>query len=163
MEKRLYELSQAQMRINRMRHRIIDAHVRKLGIHPSQHILLMQLSELGCFSSQAQIAERLDVSPASVARTIKGLEASGYIQRRDSDVDGRRNEIDITEKGKQVVAASREIFWQLERAGFDGFSEEELGQFGGMLDRILNNLCRLEGGRCARTRANENKEEMKTT
>ena len=60
-----------QMHIGRMQHRIIEARVRRLGIHPSQHILLMHLSQMGRFPSQTQIAQELDVSPASVARTLK--------------------------------------------------------------------------------------------
>ena len=107
-----------QMHIGRMQHRIIEARVRRLGIHPSQHILLMHLSQMGRFPSQAQIAQELDVSPASVARTLKSLEANGYIERCGSDVDGRRNEIAITAKGEEMVRRSREIFDRLEAATF---------------------------------------------
>lgn len=146
-----------QMHIGRMQHRIIEARVRRLGIHPSQHILLMHLSQMGRFPSQTQIARELDVSPASVARTLKSLEASGYIERCGSDVDGRRNEIAITAKGEEMVRRSREIFDRLEAATFENFSDAELDCLEALLGKVMENLRRMEqdGG-------NAGEEEMKS-
>ena len=107
MNERFHRISHMQRHLGRMQHRIIEARVRSLGIHPSQHLLLMRLSDMGRFPSQSQIAEELDISPASVARTLKQLEAGGYIERCGSDVDGRRNEIAISRKGEEMVQRSR--------------------------------------------------------
>ena len=133
-----------QMHIGRMQHRIIEARVRRLGIHPSQHILLMHLSQMGRFPSQTQIAQELDVSPASVARTLKSLEANGYIERCGSDVDGRRNEIAISKKGEEMVQCSREIFDRMDAVRFENFSPEELDVLETLLQRQMDNLRRLE-------------------
>lgn len=133
-----------QMHIGRMQHRIIEARVRRLGIHPSQHILLMHLSQMGRFPSQTQIAQELDVSPASVARTLKSLEANGYIERCGSDVDGRRNEIAISKKGEEMVRRSREIFDRLEAATFENFSDAELDCLEALLGKVMANLRRME-------------------
>ena len=135
-----------QMHIGRMQHRIIEARVRRLGIHPSQHILLMHLSQMGRFPSQTQIAQELDVSPASVARTLKSLEANGYIERCGSDVDGRRNEIAISKKGEEMVRRSREIFDRLEAATFENFSDAELDCLEALLGKVMANLRRMEQG-----------------
>ena len=144
MNERFHRISHMQRHLGRMQHRIIEARVRSLGIHPSQHLLLMRLSDMGRFPSQAQIAEELDISPASVARTLKQLEAGGYIERCGSDVDGRRNEIAISAKGEEMVRRSREIFSSLEAASYAGFSPEELDQLEGLLKRVMDNLRRLE-------------------
>ena len=133
-----------QMHIGRMQHRIIEARVRRLGIHPSQHILLMHLSQMGRFPSQTQIAQELDVSPVSVARTLKSLEANGYIERCGSDVDGRRNEIAISKKGEEMVRRSREIFDRLEAATFENFSDAELDCLEALLGKVMANLRRME-------------------
>lgn len=146
MNERFHRISHMQRHLGRMQHRIIEARVRSLGIHPSQHILLMRLSDLGRFPSQAQIAEELDISPASVARTLKQLEAGGYIERCGSDVDGRRNEIAISGKGVEMVQRSREIFGRLEAASYAGFSAEELDALESLLQREMDNLRRLEQG-----------------
>ena len=143
---RLHRISHMQRHLGRMQHRIVEARVRSLGIHPSQHFMLMRLSDMGRFPSQAQIAEELDVSPASVARTLKQLEAGGYIERCGSDVDGRRNEIAISAKGEEMVKRSREIFGRLEVVNYAGFSAEELDQLEALLKREMDNLRRLEQG-----------------
>ena len=143
---RLHRISHMQRHLGRMQHRIVEARVRSLGIHPSQHFMLMRLSDMGRFPSQAQIAEELDVSPASVARTLKQLEAGGYIERCGSDVDGRRNEIAISAKGEEMVKRSREIFGRLKAVNYAGFSAEELDQLEALLKREMDNLRRLEQG-----------------
>ena len=146
MNERFHRISHMQRHLGRMQHRIIEARVRSLGIHPSQHLLLMRLSDMGRFPSQTQIAEELDISPASVARTLKQLEAGGYIERCGSDVDGRRNEIAISRKGEEMVQRSKEIFVGLEAVRYAGFSEEELDQLEALLMREMDNLRRLERG-----------------
>ena len=146
MNQRYHRINYMQRHIGRMQHRIIEARVRLLGIHPSQHLLLMRLSDMGRFPSQTQIAEELDISPASVARTLKQLEAGGYIERCGSDVDGRRNEIAISAKGEEMVHRSREIFSRLEAVNYAGFSAEELDQLEALLKREMDNLRRLEQG-----------------
>ncbi|MDO5322516.1 MAG: MarR family winged helix-turn-helix transcriptional regulator [Clostridia bacterium] len=146
MNEQFHRISHMQRHLGRMQHRIIEARVRSLGIHPSQHILLMRLSDMGRFPSQAQIAEELDISPASVARTLKQLEAGGYIERCGSDVDGRRNEIAISAKGEAMVKRSREIFDRMNAARFEGFGPEELDQLEALLRRQMDNLRRLEQG-----------------
>ena len=146
MNERFHRISHMQRHLGRMHHRIVEARVRSLGIHPSQHILLMRLSDMGRFPSQAQIAEELDISPASVARTLKQLEAGGYIERCGSDVDGRRNEIAISAKGEEMVRRSREIFERMDAARFEGFGPEELDQLEALLMREMDNLRRLEQG-----------------
>ena len=146
MNEQFHRISHMQRHLGRMQHRIIEARVRSLGIHPSQHILLMRLSDMGRFPSQAQIAEELDISPASVARTLKQLEAGGYIERCGSDVDGRRNEIAISAKGEAMVKRSQEIFERMNAARFEGFGPEELDQLEALLQRQMDNLRRVEQG-----------------
>lgn len=132
------------MRIARMRRHLLEETMRELGVTPSQHYLLMQLSRTGAAPSQTEMAEMLHVSPASVARTIKSLDADGYIQRNSCGEDNRRNEIRITEKGERVVSRSLEIFRRIEAASLDGFAPAELGAFSGLLERLLENLSRQE-------------------
>lgn len=157
MEKNYRELCILHGRIGRMRHRIIESRIAGLGIHPSQHLLLMHLSDMGRFSSQAQIAEKMHVSPASVARTLKSLEAGGYIQRFDSDADGRRNEIAITEKGEDVVRQSRELFACIDSHQYAGFTAEEMELLLRLAERQVGNLQLLD-----QTDKDWNREEMKS-
>ena len=132
-----------------MHHKINMAAVSELGIQPSQHFLLMCLSHMGSAVSQTQIADRMDVTPASVARTIKNLDAGGYIERNESEGDGRRNEIHITEKGRRVTEESRRMFHEIDKGIYAGFSEDEIHSLRGMLRRMLENICAIEQERKA--------------
>lgn len=139
-----HKLCCMMMRAMRMHRRIIDSRIGELGIHPSQHFVLMQLSREGHMPSQAKIAEMMDVSPASVARTLKNLDEGGYILRSDSETDSRRNEIAITPKGRSVVNASCEIFAGVDEAAYGGFSSEELLQLETLVNKMIANLSALE-------------------
>lgn len=143
MEDRFFQLSSKMMRIGRLRRQIIEKSVEELGMMPSQHYVLMQLSREGCVPSQVEIARMRHVSPASVARTVKTLDAEGYIQRRGG-ADGRMNEIRITEKGERLVRQGHAFFQRMEAASFAGFTDAELEQFSALLDRVLENLNHIE-------------------
>lgn len=143
------ELCGLMMRITRIHHRINLGAVSKLGIHPSQHFLLMCLGRMGSAVSQTQIASEMDVTPASVARTIKNLDMGGYIKRNESEGDCRRNEIYVTEKGRRVTEESKRMFHEIDEGIYAGFSDEDLLQLRGLLRRMLDNICVLEQDRKA--------------
>ena len=144
------ELYGQMMRITRIRHKINMGAISGLGIHPSEHFLLVSLAREGRAFSQTRLAEMLDVSPASVARTIKTLDAGGYIERNESEGDCRRNEIRITEKGRAVLEKSRSMFEGMDKEIYSGFSDEELYCLHGLLGRMLGNICAFEQAMKAR-------------
>lgn len=144
MKEKYRRVCSLQMRIGRLRHRIIDSRIQKLGIHPGQHFVLVQLSKAGPMTSQAKLAEEMNVSPALVARTLKQLEAGGYICRADSMRDGRRNEITITEKGEAVLQEGLEIFHDVDAHSFAGFTDADIAQFERMLEKLLDNMTSME-------------------
>ena len=139
-----HKLCSMMMRAMRMHRRIVEGRIRELGIHPSQHFVLMQLSHAGHMASQAQIAGMMDVSPASVARTLKNLDEGGYIVRADGRTDSRRNEITITPKGESVVRESMRIFRGVDSAVYADFSDDELEQLAGLLGKMIGSLSALE-------------------
>ena len=113
------------------------------GISHSQHLLLMVLAS-GEFSSQKEIANRLNISPAAVTMALKKLEAEGFITKNTNPNDTRFNFVNLTEKGENVVRFSQQLFQNIDHELFYGFSEEDLKQLGTYLTRILDNLKRIE-------------------
>ncbi len=142
MEEELRRVNERLRRVNRRQMCIIDRTVGELGISPSQHFVLMQLSRSGRVASQAKMAEMLHVSPARITLAMKGLEAEGYIERA-SGADTRRNEISLTPKGEEMVRESFVRFQRLNEQTFAGFDGEELSRLAGYLDRVLDNLDRM--------------------
>ena len=144
MREKYRKISSLLMYIYRRRRQIGESTLAALDIQPSQHFVLMQLSHSGPMASQAQIAERMDVSAASVARTLKNLDDGGYITRADGRTDSRRNEIAITPKGEAVVEASRAIFMGVDHATYEGFTEGEFMQLEKLFGKMIGNLSMLE-------------------
>ena len=69
---------------------------------------------------------------------IKQIEEDGYI-KRTLGRDTRFYEWEITERGRALVALTRELFSDVDGAMFDGFSDEELDDLMGYLERIQKN------------------------
>lgn len=118
--------------------RSIAKKVEKTGVYRSQHRLLMILGKHpDC--SQTELAERLEISPAAVAVSLKKLEKSGFISRQCQENDNRVNQVVITEKGWKIIDLSTQYFKEMENAFLSDFSEEELKQLQSFLERMIKN------------------------
>lgn len=72
----------------------------------SQGAVLGRLDREGIRSiGDLAVAER--VRPQSMTQTISDLEADGLIARRPDPADGRRILVELTEEGRQTLAADR--------------------------------------------------------
>lgn len=130
-----------------MLRRCIGKKLRTLDdeIYRSQHRLLMNLGENpNC--SQNELAARLEISPAAVAVSLNKLEKGGYIARRTDAEDHRSNRVSITDRGNQVISRSIQLFDEVERGMFEGFTSEEMEQFYEFLQRTYRNLSRMQEG-----------------
>ena len=124
-------------RTDRQLRRCMEKKVNHTGVYQSQHRLLMHLNHHpNC--SQVEIARELEISPAAVAVSLKKLESGGYITREITESDSRTHRVTITKKGRSVI----EMFWETEKAMFEGFSEEEMQSLQQFLERIYENLLR---------------------
>jgi len=130
------------MRIMQLHRYILDERLKETGVYRSQHQILMMLSDHSNVS-QKEIAERLYVSTATIAVSVKKLEKGGYITRVVDQEDNRMNKLCLTEKGKHTVKHSREFFHNVEERMFRDFSAEEMAAMGQFLDRVYDNLSHL--------------------
>ena len=130
------------MQVDRLHHTCVDVKINSMGfgIHRAQHGMLMFLNSQGENVSQKDIADFFKISPAAVANAMKSLESGGFIKRKPDKTDTRRNIVKITEKGKDVIDKSSEIFSSIDKAMIKGLSDEELGIFRKCLDTMAENL-----------------------
>ncbi len=126
--------------------KVIDNWAVSAGMHRSQHRMLLCLSKCDSTPSQKELAKKFDISPAAVAVTLKKLEGDGYIERgKCADcADFRCNEIRITEQGRQAAIQSKKYFQHVDSEAFKDFSNEELALFTSLLERMTENLKRVE-------------------
>ncbi|MBR3274389.1 MAG: MarR family transcriptional regulator [Clostridia bacterium] len=127
----------------RLHHRVVERRIDGLGVHHSQHRMLMRLSCLGRSVSQRELADAIDVSPACVARMLKPLAAAGLVEKAGG-TDGRRNEISVSADGMQLVEDSKAVFRQIGEQMFAGLNEEDLQNLGQLLNRLKENLSNMD-------------------
>jgi len=129
-----------------MHRKTIGKYATDIGLHHSQHRMLMHLANNDVIRSQRQLAEHFGISPAAVATTLKKLEADGYIERAKSadGLDCRNNEIVITELGRRVATETEKYFELVDCQAVKDFNDEEIEQFISFLDRIQQNLADIE-------------------
>lgn len=131
---------------NRLHRRIIGRYADLIEMNCSAHRMLLYISREEVLPSQKELAERLKISPAAVANTIKRLETDGYVERskaRDG-CDSRANEITLTEKGQVAVTDSEKYFRYVDSVALKGFSKDDLDTLCVLLDKIQDNLHSIE-------------------
>lgn len=134
------------LKCNRLHHAKVESQVSALGLHRSQHGMLLTVN-FNPNISQKELAKRMEISSAAVTVTLKKLEAQGFIKRFALERDSRVNNIIVTEKGKEIIEKTGAIFEELDAKTFEGFSDEELDILLGYLSRISHNL----GGCCKKS------------
>lgn len=95
-----------------------------LGIHPGQFPMLYLLQNQDGLT-QREIARKLNVRPPTVTVTIRRLEKSGLVCRREDGEDRRVSRISLTAEGRAIAKQLREIMRRNEEQMFRGLSETE--------------------------------------
>lgn len=127
-----------------MKHRkVMQSYLNETGVYQAQHRLLMSIYH-NQNVSQKDIAAAMDVSPATIAVSLKKLEKGGYIKRETDTGDNRLNQITITEKGNRVVEQSKRIFESADKRIFEGFTESEKNTLAALLEKLSSNLAKME-------------------
>lgn len=134
-----HQVTQKYMWTGKKHRDLIERSISSTGVYRSQHQMLMSISDSPNVS-QKELAVKSKVSAATVAVSLKKLEKGGYIRRVVDERDNRYNQLCLTEKGKQVVEKSKQIFMDVDKSMFDGFSPEELEKMEEFLDRMYENL-----------------------
>jgi DNA-binding MarR family transcriptional regulator len=98
--------SELRISVMRLRRRLVTER------HPDNELSLSQMAVLGQLMRNGEqtvgdLAAAEGVQPPSMTRTVKTLEAGGYVARRKHETDGRQVVISIKDTGLAVVRADR--------------------------------------------------------
>lgn len=122
----------------------------KLGLHPGQEVLLLELDARGP-RTQAQLAGALGCEPPSVTVMVQKLEAAGLIERSPSASDGRATVVELTDKGRALMPRLKEVWLRLAEATVAGLSGTSLDSLltvlGGLADSLYPRRPRRETAR----------------
>lgn len=90
--------------------------------------------------TQKLIAEKMQVSPPSVATSTKRLQKAGLIEKKADKNNLRCNRLSATELGKHLAEKRRRQRDYTDELMFKGFSQEEMNQLAMLLDKAIMNL-----------------------
>ena len=138
-EEKITSAVNIMIQTDRMHKHLLGSNVSKMGLHRTQHRVLMHIARKDKLFSQKSIAEYIGVTPAAITGVLKKLEYDGYIKRVHGS-DNRYNEVELTEVGKKVVEDSFKMFSELDTSLFEGFSEAELDMYIACLEKIQLNI-----------------------
>lgn len=121
-------------------HALLEA----LGLYRGQPPMLHALWEQEGLS-HTQLAERLQISLATITKMIQRMEKAGFVLRRSDPADERISRVYLTESGRAVRASVQAVWDQMEAETFQDFSVEERVVLRCFLQKIHQNLERVAG------------------
>lgn len=127
------------MRLTRLQFQYMRAQLEKLDLYPGQPQLLLALRE-HANASQKELAQAMDVSPATLTVMLRRMDAKHLVKRVNDPQDLRVIRLSLTEEGNEKV---RQIDAFIRQANemLDGlFTPDELRTASGMIKRVCTQL-----------------------
>jgi DNA-binding MarR family transcriptional regulator len=109
----------------------------------AQYGLLFGLGERDQLSVR-ELAERAELTPATVTQMLEGLEAVGLVSRQRSDEDRRVVLISLSEGGRKTLSERKAELESRWRDSLAGFSDEQLLTAAAVLDRLSEHFDRFD-------------------
>jgi DNA-binding MarR family transcriptional regulator len=129
--------------VARLQLRVYNRRFAATGLNQSQVAALIHLDRVEVLS-QTDLAHRLGMRKAAAGTLIDGLEGKGLVERTRSRTDRRLQLVSITDEGRAVVNEVDQMAEQLGTALRAGVSREERAQLVSILQRLRDNLRRLD-------------------
>ena len=133
------------MDADRCHRAIVESRVDRLGIHRSQHLMLMYIAGQKNPPNQAAIARAFDVSQATVAVTLKKMENAGFVERVTDSCDSRTNVVRLTDLGRDTVGRTHELFEEIDNRMTEGLTDGEIQLLIKCLAKMKSNLKKMCG------------------
>ncbi len=109
------------------------------GLYAGQDALIVALASREGLAPGA-IAQHLGVRAPTITKTINRLASQGFVEKRGSDSDGRKAEIYLTPKGREVGAAIEKANRQMDRTLAADMSGKEIKALLKLLRRMEHSL-----------------------
>src|SRR4051794_30845457 len=124
---------------HRLLRKRFEARAANYGLSTAQWRLLVRLvKDEG--STQARLAEFLEIEPISVSRLVDRMEASGWVMRKQDAGDRRVRMIFPTEKSRSAFAAVKAIAGDIYDEALTGLSDAERRALISGLEKLVDNL-----------------------
>ncbi len=133
------ELDRWVARFMRMHHKTMRRYFHSIGMFNGHPHMLFHIRHTPGIT-QKELAAHLDVSPASVAISIRRLESAGLICRRRDEKDGRVMHLYLTDAGAEVDATCAKGKDFMIHTAYRGLTQEEQDTLHRVLQKMIDNL-----------------------
>lgn len=134
-------ISHAIFRVARTHRMIAGRLLRRVGLHPGQELVMMQLWELGP-QLQVDLVRLLDSDAATMARTIQRLEHAGFVRRSPCTEDRRSSLIEATPASRGLRKEVEQLWCQLEEITVGDITADEQAAVLRVLEGLEGRLAR---------------------
>jgi DNA-binding MarR family transcriptional regulator len=117
----------------------VDLLIQEHDVYPGQPPLLLRLAEQDG-QSQKELANKLQVTPATLTVMVNRMQRTGLVIRKPDPVDQRVSRVFLTAKGHQAIDAVKEALQRIECKCLENFSLEEKLLFRRLLWQMHENL-----------------------
>ena len=103
-----------------------DRALRDMNVSASTGWALVQVGRLGDDVRQTDLASELDVTGASLVRSIDQMVAADLVERRRDPADARVSRIRLTDRGRTLVTTIEAKFTTLRHEMLEGVTDDDL-------------------------------------
>jgi MarR family transcriptional regulator, organic hydroperoxide resistance regulator len=136
-----HELGYQLFLVSRAHHNQAFRMFGEIGLFRGQPQVLFKLGDREG-RTQSELAEKLELTPATLTNILTRMEKSGLIERRSDLADCRCTRIFLTEAGRIKLSQAVEQTQKMDETAFAGFNQEEQDHLNQYLERIHQNLTR---------------------
>lgn len=115
---------------------LIEKRAREIGLHGGQIFVLLELWKSDGLR-QVDLASRLNLTAATVNRTIGGLMEGDYITRQTIENDARSTRICLTKKGHDIRPQVEALWQSIDDEATGGLTDAEVTMLGQILPRLV--------------------------
>ncbi|KOV60454.1 MarR family winged helix-turn-helix transcriptional regulator [Streptomyces sp. MMG1121] len=134
-------INHAIFRVARLHRMLAGQLLRRVGLHPSQELVMMQLWDRGP-QRQTDLVRLLGSDAATMTRTIQRLENAGFVRRRPSTTDKRATIVEPTAASLALRSEVEQVWLDLEASLTEHMTSAERTEAVAVLGRIEESLIR---------------------
>ena len=118
----------------------LEPRLKGIGVSWGTFQLLTAIEGTGERASQAEVARRLGVTPATLSETVHTHLKLGLLTQKNDVADRRVKILVLTDAGKEKMRGIRRLIAELENAMTRGLSDRSLQTVAATLDQVGENL-----------------------
>ncbi len=122
--------------------RLSEARLKPLGFGIG-HLPVLVALQSGRANTQRDLARFAQIRQPPMAQMLARMERDGLIERKADPDDGRSSRIVLTEAARSRLPEAIATLFRGNHDAVAGFTDEEIAQLVGWLDRLITNLNRL--------------------